>query len=204
MRLTISVFIALGITGLLLLFMSQLIAQPDAVEPPKTVEVDPTLTLYPDKKPPQPLPSKPQPPAIEPGVSTSDTRIISSKVESAEFAVIDILPVESIEFEGFVGLSNQSIISQDRAAIPLFRSQPNYPPTAAQNGTEGWVTLKYDVNSSGQLSNISVVDSQPKRVFDREAVKALKKWKFKPAMLNGQPVATSEQKVTIEFSLQQD
>ncbi len=63
--------------------------------------------------------------------------------------------------------------------------------------------LKYDVDTSGTLSNITVIDSEPRKIFDKEATRALRKWKFKPAMTNGQPIASVGQTVKIEFNMDQ-
>ena len=75
---------------------------------------------------------------------------------------------------------------------------------AQQRGLEGWVLLKYDVDTSGTLSNIAVIDSEPRKIFDKEATRALRKWKFKPAMTNGQPIASLGQTVKIEFKMDQE
>ena len=64
--------------------------------------------------------------------------------------------------------------------------------------------LKYDVDTSGTLSNITVIDSEPRKIFDKEATRALRKWKFKPAMTNGQPIASLGQTVKIEFKMDQE
>ena len=86
----------------------------------------------------------------------------------------------------------------------MYRTQPNYPIVAQQRGLEGWVLLTYDVDTSGSLSNIAVIDSEPRKIFDKEATRALRKWKFKPAMTNGQPIASVGQTVKIEFNMDQE
>ncbi|HEX5306545.1 MAG TPA: energy transducer TonB [Dyella sp.] len=71
----------------------------------------------------------------------------------------------------------------------LVRSvNPRYPTQARRARTEGYVVLKFTVTAEGRTSNIEVVDSQPRRVFDRAAIDAVERWEFKPATRNGQPV----------------
>lgn len=61
---------------------------------------------------------------------------------------------------------------------PLTRVEPRYPWRARVEGTEGFVQVGFSVTAEGEVTNIDVVDSIPAGVFDRAAIKALKKWKF--------------------------
>jgi len=47
------------------------------------------------------------------------------------------------------------------------------------------------------------VDAQPKRTFDREAVRALRRWKYKPTIEAGNAVKQSGMFVVLEFKLGQ-
>ncbi|MDP2561142.1 TonB family protein [Psychrobium sp. 1_MG-2023] len=64
-------------------------------------------------------------------------------------------------------------------AQPTVRIEPRYPVQAARDGIEGSVVLKFDITQSGDVKNIIVVKSVPENVFDKEARRALKKWKYK-------------------------
>jgi protein TonB len=66
---------------------------------------------------------------------------------------------------------------------------------------EGWVSLSFDVNKKGDVDNILVLDSSHKRVFDREAIRALKKWKYKPKMVDGLPKESIGLTEVLEFKL---
>lgn len=63
----------------------------------------------------------------------------------------------------------------------LKRVNPRYPRRAKIKRQEGFVQLAFKIDSSGFVSEVQVVDSNPKGVFDEEASKAIKKWRFKPA-----------------------
>lgn len=78
--------------------------------------------------------------------------------------------------------------------------RPVYPPAAARNGQSGWVEVEFTVAANGEVQNVRVVSSQPARVFDREAVRAIERAKFEPKLDNGQPVASTLRR-RIEFSL---
>lgn len=87
---------------------------------------------------------------------------------------------------------------------PLVRMQPKYPVDAAREGVEGWVKLVFSIDASGQVKDIKVIDSQPKRTFDRAARQALKKWKYKPQVTNGTAVTREGLEVVLDFKLNSD
>ena len=82
-------------------------------------------------------------------------------------------------------------------ARPIVRISPKYPLNAAQNGIEGWVVLAFSINTIGEVVNISVRESQPKRIFDKAALRALKKWKYKAKMVDG--IAVEQQNLTVQL-----
>jgi len=89
----------------------------------------------------------------------------------------------------------------DTDAVPLLRVEPRYPPVAAQEGTEGWVQLRFSIGRSGQTKNVVVVDSYPPVVFDRAALDAVRKWKYQPKVVDGQQVERHGLLVKLTFKL---
>jgi protein TonB len=73
--------------------------------------------------------------------------------------------------------------------IPIVRIEPQFPREAAINGIEGWVEIEFTIEPDGTVSDPKVLNSQPRRVFDRNAIRAIYKWKFKPRIVDGKPVA---------------
>ena len=57
---------------------------------------------------------------------------------------------------------------------------PRYPPEALRAGTSGEVVVEFTVNVDGSVGDARVVRGNPPRVFDREAVTAVKRWRFQP------------------------
>lgn len=71
---------------------------------------------------------------------------------------------------------------------------PRYPPEALRSGTSGEVLVEITVGTDGSVTNARVVRANPARVFDREALNAVRRWKFEPV---DSPVTTRR---TIGFS----
>ncbi|WP_111977377.1 energy transducer TonB [Algibacillus agarilyticus] len=90
----------------------------------------------------------------------------------------------------------------DDDASPIVRVAPRYPMKAAQQGIEGWVKLRFSINKLGGVEDIDIIDSQPKRTFDREAQRALARWKYQPKILNGEAIKQTGLSVQLDFSMQ--
>jgi protein TonB len=65
--------------------------------------------------------------------------------------------------------------------------QPRYPPMAFRRKVEGYVEVQFTVLADGSVSDVSVVRSEPRAMFDREAISAMQKWKFQ-AVPGAEPV----------------
>lgn len=84
---------------------------------------------------------------------------------------------------------------------PIIRIEPKYPVQASRDGKEGWVRLSFTINEFGGVEDIDVIDAEPQRVFDREAKRALRKWKYKPQIVDGIPVKMTGMTVQLDFNL---
>jgi len=69
--------------------------------------------------------------------------------------------------------------------IPLVRIAPRYPMRAANRRIEGWVKVQFTITKEGKVADAVVVDSEPKHTFDRAALSAIKRWKFKAKVIEG-------------------
>jgi TonB family C-terminal domain len=86
--------------------------------------------------------------------------------------------------------------------IPLSMLPPQYPPNARARGLQGWVDIIFTVNDRGLVSDAEVIDSEPDEVFDRAAVDAAMRWRFRPVTENGEAITVLRQ-IRINFSLEQ-
>ena len=76
---------------------------------------------------------------------------------------------------------------------------PIYPPLAKQARIQGEVVLEAVISREGDVTNLRVVSGHPLLV--EAALTAARQWKYKPTLLNGQPVEVVSQ-VTVPFKLE--
>jgi protein TonB len=70
--------------------------------------------------------------------------------------------------------------------------------------SERWVELSFDINEIGEVVNIKVVKSTHKGILDKAAIGALKKWKYKPKVVDGIAVFQKDLKVRLQFDIEDD
>ena len=87
----------------------------------------------------------------------------------------------------------------------ISRSSPRYPSSAQKRGIEGWVQVSFNVNAAGDPQNVTVVDAQPRGVFDEAAIKSVKKWAFSPArdQSTGRAVTSKAITTRVSFKLEE-
>ncbi len=70
------------------------------------------------------------------------------------------------------------------AAAPSLRAvstpAPRYPADALRSGTSGEVLVELTIGTDGSVTDARVLRATPARVFDREALSAVRRWKFEP------------------------
>ncbi len=109
-------------------------------------------------------------------------------------------PMENFDLKGQTGLFFEKDL--DSSLIALAKIPPIYPLRAARRGIEGWVKIKFIVNTQGFVEKPEIIDSHPHKVFDKNVINCVSRWKFKPGTVDGVPVATMAE-TTIRFKLEQ-
>lgn len=93
--------------------------------------------------------------------------------------------------------------SEDSEPEPLFRVNPVYPISYATKKLSGSVTVQFDIDESGFVTNAQPIhseDTPPE--FVRSSIEAVENWRYAPKFENGQPVAATGQTVQLDFSIQ--
>ena len=88
----------------------------------------------------------------------------------------------------------------DGNVIPLVRVPPRYPMRAKKLRTEGYVKVGFIIDEEGFVESVEVLESEPKGIFDKAAIDAIKRWKFKAKTENGKALKQKASQV-IEFKL---
>lgn len=91
-------------------------------------------------------------------------------------------------------------VGADSEVIPIVRVEPQYPRDALLRNIEGWVRLSFTINPDGSVADPRVIAAEPPRVFNREAMRAILRWKFRPRIVDGQAVARQAEQI-IEFKI---
>ena len=102
--------------------------------------------------------------------------------------------------------------------LPIVKVQPQYPRRALSRGMSGWVIVEFTVTAQGTVRDPFVLENcgwvqrgrnegecldSPNSVFDSSAKKAALKFKYKPKVLDGTPVATTGVRNKITFELEE-
>ncbi|MCJ2375880.1 energy transducer TonB [Vibrio sp. ZSDZ34] len=149
------------------------------------------------------LPEPPKMPSAPPSAAIVEQ---SSHVSSVQTPSTPQLPniAVSTQVTG-VALNAPTVpdIGQNQQVMPLHRKEPRYPRRALQRNIEGYVVMSFTIDESGRPTDIKVLEAKPTRVFEREAMVALKQWKYQPMVVNGTATARIGQTVKLEFKLNQ-
>jgi protein TonB len=150
---------------------------------------------------------KPQPPEQRSSPPTPDRQPTAVQpVAQLDLNMPDLgIPLAAGRFTGSVvaGLSvatgqGGGTLSTD--LIPLVRIPPRYPMSAANRRIEGQVTVEFTITKTGTVADAIVVDAEPSGIFNRAALEAVGKWKFKPKVVAGQAIEQRAQQ-TLQFKL---
>jgi protein TonB len=84
------------------------------------------------------------------------------------------------------------------SGLLIKKVQPNYPPLARQARIQGSVILHAEISKDGTIQNLQLISGHA--MLAPAAIDAVKQWRYKPYLLNGEPVAV-ETEVVVNFSL---
>jgi len=157
-------------------------------EPPKFKERE-----IPQKPPP---PKKPPPP---PSMTVSDMEKPQNEPMDIDMPNIDI-PAAGVGGGAFISNFQGATAQGDRERLPKFRIEPEYPMKARQEGIEGFVKLMIDITDKGTVTNVRIIESEPRRYFETAAKRAVLRWKYDPLVVDGTPTADYDIPVTLTFT----
>jgi len=141
----------------------------------------------PDKKPPE----QPPPP---PPLTTSQSN--KPDANATGFA-------EGFDIMGDIGgpVVGSGVTSVDTDTIPLVRVKPTYPARATERGIEGWVVVEFTISPRGTVVDPKVLSYEPSSIFNQAALRAIRRWKYNPKIVDGKPVSRPGVKVKLDFEI---
>lgn len=199
-RFLVSILLGAAVTFALFSFMAFLVSSGDRIKeealeniivevnttPPKSA-AERRQRVPPPPPPPPKTPPKPQAPEPE---TNNDTSGLTFNMPGVQLAGAN------------AGMSAPGAgFGRDGDATPIVRIEPKYPIQAARDGKEGWVTLSFTINEIGGVEDVDVIEAEPKRIFDKEAKRALRKWKYKPKVVDGKAMRQPGLTVRLDFKM---
>ena len=85
--------------------------------------------------------------------------------------------------------------------LPIVRVAPVYPARALSRGLEGYVDLSFTVTATGTVKDPVILYSTSS-LFERAALRAVLKFKYKPRVVDGVPVEVPNVKTRISFQIE--
>ena len=159
------------------------------------IKDDESLSLKDRRKPKKPEPPKEPPPPPK--------MIVEKQVKPTMNKVkIDIPNIDLPTIAGggpFLGNWAGNPLAEGDV-LPIVRIDPQWPREALVEGIEGYVIVEVIIAADGSVASAVVIESVPRRLFDRNVIRAVLKWKFKPRIING--VAVERRAIQrLDFSL---
>jgi TonB family protein len=84
----------------------------------------------------------------------------------------------------------------NRQPVLVKRTDPVYPPEAKAAGITGMVMLRAKIDKEGRVTDVQALTGAP--VLRQAAIDALTQWRYRPSVINGEPVE-SETQITLNF-----
>jgi protein TonB len=113
-------------------------------------------------------------------------------------AVGDIAPMVDTTAE-LGKAADLSAGSGDRDLVPLVRVDPQYPPRAKQRGISGWVEVEFTIGPAGTVEDLKVLRSNPRGIFERSVLRAVRRWRYNPKVVDGKAVARTGVQTRLRF-----
>jgi periplasmic protein TonB len=137
-------------------------------------------------------PEKPPEPERQPEMPSSSMDNFSSSLA---------VSMSSPTLSGGLDIGGVGFGVSDGEYLPIVKVAPVYPARAASRGLEGHVIVEFTVTRTGTTRDVAVVESTSS-LFDRAAMDAAAKFKYKPRVIDGEPVEVPGVRNKITFVLE--
>ncbi|MEM1174389.1 MAG: energy transducer TonB [Pseudomonadota bacterium] len=136
----------------------------------------------------------PPPPEVPPEVPPQEMDDLSADGPSINIAAPSVAGAGDIG-----GPAGMNVAEGDY--LPIVRVAPVYPARALSRGLEGYVDLKFTVTSAGTVAD-PIVEFSTSSLFERAAIRAVLKFKYKPRVVDGVAIDVPNVKTRISFKIE--
>jgi len=113
--------------------------------------------------------------------------------------VVNLAPTAKVN----VSINSSGMSSGDGEYLPIVKVAPIYPRRAQTRGITGYCIVEYVVTKTGSIRDPQPVDCQPQGVFERASLKAAEKFKYKPRVVDGEPIEVAGVQNKFTYELEQ-
>jgi protein TonB len=176
-----------------MLYLNNLSSEPPKKNKQKSLSFEVIKQVKTPKKP-KPTPKKLQPKnqsnpvAAPPAFSGLGMSLSGIDINMNAFDPNSEMPEAKDQILGDTTNAIMTSDTVDQEPRAVSRAPLNYPPRAKAKEIEGFVLLSILVNEQGDVEQVRVLESEPRDTFEEVAIRNIKKWKFEPALYNGEPV----------------
>jgi len=149
---------------------------------------------------PLPEPTRRKPPIRKPVAEAPEPSKLDLREIVPSQVGIPLFPNEPSD-RNSRGETRPRLMEADGDASPLLRVRPDYPPLAMRRGLEGRVLVEFTIAEDGSVRDARVIASEPGRIFDAAALKAVGQWRYAPKIVDGKAVEQRDQRISIPFRL---
>jgi periplasmic protein TonB len=107
-------------------------------------------------------------------------------IDDAQMTVA--IPTAPIDVGMEMSVKGLGLVASDGEYLPIVKIAPVYPASAQSRGIEGWCLVEYSVTTAGTTRDPVVIDADPPGVFNRVSIAAAKKFKYRPRVVDGEPI----------------
>ena len=98
---------------------------------------------------------------------------------------------------GYVGEDDKIEIDVNR----IYTQPAKFPRKALRLAKDGYVLIEFDIDTDGSVIDPYVLEGEPAGLFNRAAMKSIRKWIYEPSTYDGVPVQVNDVQVKINFNL---
>lgn len=142
-----------------------------------------------DRRPEKPPEPEAQPDLPEPKAQSVDPGQVA-------------ISVGPVRIQSDVSIAGLDMTVSDGEYLPIVKIAPTYPMRARTRGIEGYCTVEYTVTTTGSVKDVVVIEAEPKGIFEKASIEAALKFKYRPRVVNGEPIEVKGVRNIFRYTLE--